>query len=159
MMLAGTDPCFDASQTCHEHADCVPADQSFRCVCRAGYRGNGMDCQGNCFVFSMIQNVYISELITILAIGAILTNVQKQVIICPTGYNQNKCFWYLCSLGVWVFWFVSSRWQFSIYSRVAGYSFSSQICLLFQRKIISDTIWISFIVTVNIKPKNMIIQP
>ena len=67
-------------------------------------------------------------------IGAILTNAQKQVIICPTGYKQNKCFWYLCPLGVWVFWFVSSKRQFSIYSRVAGYSFSTQTYLLFQRK-------------------------
>ncbi|KAL8607394.1 hypothetical protein ACOMHN_024419 [Nucella lapillus] len=41
----GSDPCAHASQTCHVHADCVPADESFRCVCRSGYQGNGMDCQ------------------------------------------------------------------------------------------------------------------
>ncbi|KAK7103484.1 nidogen-like [Littorina saxatilis] len=44
-VMTGSDPCFDATQTCHEHADCVPADASFRCVCRAGYKGDGMDCQ------------------------------------------------------------------------------------------------------------------
>ena len=37
--------------------------------------------------------------------------------------------------------------------RVAGYSFSFQTCLLFQRKIIFDIIWFPFIVTVYIKPK------
>ena len=43
--------------------------------------------------------------------------------------------------------------SFQIYSRVEGYSFSSQTCLLFQRKIIFDIIWFPFIVTVYIKPK------
>ena len=43
--------------------------------------------------------------------------------------------------------------QFNIYSRVEGYSFSSQTCLLFQRKIFFDIIRFPFIVTVNIKPK------
>ena len=61
-VLAGTDPCFDASQTCHEHADCVPADQSFRCVCRAGYKGNGMDCQGNCSVFKVKVTVKVKNI-------------------------------------------------------------------------------------------------
>ncbi|XP_076463392.1 nidogen-1-like [Babylonia areolata] len=44
-VLTGSDPCVDATHTCHEHADCVPSDQSFRCVCRAGFQGSGMDCQ------------------------------------------------------------------------------------------------------------------
>ena len=47
----------------------------------------------------------------------------------------------------------ASRRQFNIYSRVEGCSFSSQTCLLFQRKIIFDIIWFPFIVTVYIKPK------
>lgn len=44
-VMSGADPCSVAMQTCHEHADCLPSDQSFRCVCRDGYQGNGMDCQ------------------------------------------------------------------------------------------------------------------
>ncbi|KAK7504328.1 hypothetical protein BaRGS_00004632, partial [Batillaria attramentaria] len=44
-VMSGADPCFDAAQTCHEHADCVPTDGSVRCVCRAGYEGDGFDCQ------------------------------------------------------------------------------------------------------------------
>ena len=42
---------------------------------------------------------------------------------------------------------------FNIYSRVEGYSFSSQTCLLFQRKIIFDIIWFPFIVTVRTQTK------
>ena len=47
----------------------------------------------------------------------------------------------------------ASRRQFSIYSRVEGYTFSSQTCSLFQRKIILDIIWFPFIITVDFKPK------
>ena len=38
------------------------------------------------------------------------------------------------------FYMSASRRQFNIHSRVEGYSFSSQTCLLFQRKIIFDII-------------------
>lgn len=44
-VMSGSDPCFDAAQTCHEHADCVPSDGAVRCGCRAGYEGDGLDCQ------------------------------------------------------------------------------------------------------------------
>ena len=57
------------------------------------------------------------------------------------------------------FYMSASRRQFNIYSRVEGYCFSSQTCLLFQRKIIFDIIWFPFIITVDIKPNIiMIIQ-
>ena len=68
----------------------------------------------------------------------------------PTVLNQRK------ELLQWLyplnklknfFYMSASRWQFSIYSRVEGYSFSSQTCLLFQRKIIFDIIWFPFIVS------------
>ena len=51
------------------------------------------------------------------------------------------------------FYMSAFRRQFNICSRVEGYSFSSQTCLLFQRKTIFDIIWFPFLVTVYIKPK------
>ena len=48
------------------------------------------------------------------------------------------------------FYLLASRRQFNIYSRVESYSFISQTCLLFQRKIVFDIIRFPLIFPVNI---------
>ena len=40
------DPCREASQTCSPNADCVPHRDSYRCLCKEGYSGDGQSCQG-----------------------------------------------------------------------------------------------------------------
>ncbi|CAG5121406.1 unnamed protein product [Candidula unifasciata] len=44
-LFAGTDPCSEASQVCAENADCVPLGDSYRCVCKTGYSGDGRLCE------------------------------------------------------------------------------------------------------------------
>ena len=31
---------------CHEKARCVDTYQSFKCICKNGYSGNGVECNG-----------------------------------------------------------------------------------------------------------------
>ncbi|GFO27398.1 nidogen-1, partial [Plakobranchus ocellatus] len=44
-LLAGPDPCAEAAGVCHEKADCVPHQRSFKCICKAGYSGDGKFCE------------------------------------------------------------------------------------------------------------------
>uniref|UniRef100_A0A0B7B8A8 Nidogen n=1 Tax=Arion vulgaris TaxID=1028688 RepID=A0A0B7B8A8_9EUPU len=46
-VFAGADPCSDASKICDENADCVPEGESFRCVCRSGFAGDGRSCEAD----------------------------------------------------------------------------------------------------------------
>ena len=83
-------------------------------------------------------------------------NILYQKIFSLTVLKQRKkLLRRLYPLNEWFFFFYmsASRRQFNIYSRVEGYSFSSQTCSLFQRKIILDIIWFPFIITVDFKPK------
>lgn len=43
--IVGTDPCKDASYNCDSNADCVPHSDSYRCLCKPGYRGDGVRCE------------------------------------------------------------------------------------------------------------------
>ncbi|XP_048259530.1 nidogen-1-like [Haliotis rufescens] len=44
-MLTGSDPCRDAAQNCAAEADCIPEGETYRCVCRQGYSGDGGTCE------------------------------------------------------------------------------------------------------------------
>ncbi|BFZ12302.1 hypothetical protein BsWGS_15341 [Bradybaena similaris] len=44
-LFAGTDPCAEASQICGENADCAPLGDSYRCVCKNGFSGDGRSCE------------------------------------------------------------------------------------------------------------------
>lgn len=44
-VFAGSDPCYNAAQKCSAQAECVPNGESYQCVCRSGYRGDGSTCQ------------------------------------------------------------------------------------------------------------------
>ena len=40
-----------ASNPCHEQADCTEELGSFKCVCKAGFNGDGLSCNGNYHLF------------------------------------------------------------------------------------------------------------
>ncbi|XP_067681271.1 nidogen-like [Haliotis asinina] len=43
-VLTGSDPCRDAAQNCAADADCIPEGETYRCVCRQGFVGDGGTC-------------------------------------------------------------------------------------------------------------------
>ena len=45
--LVDSDPCRESRQVCSPYADCVPERGSYRCLCKEGYTGDGLRCQGN----------------------------------------------------------------------------------------------------------------
>lgn len=51
--------CVDGEFPCHENADCTNTDGSYSCMCKEGYAGDGMDCNGECHVSSMECTVLI----------------------------------------------------------------------------------------------------
>ena len=44
-MLSDVDECENGSSNCDENADCINTIQSFNCVCKRGYSGNGQTCE------------------------------------------------------------------------------------------------------------------
>ncbi|PVD26094.1 hypothetical protein C0Q70_13762 [Pomacea canaliculata] len=44
-VFTGTDACLEAELNCHEHADCIPSDDTYRCICKPGFDGSGIDCR------------------------------------------------------------------------------------------------------------------
>ena len=40
------DECASMPGPCDEYADCADTDGSYNCTCRAGFTGNGLQCEG-----------------------------------------------------------------------------------------------------------------
>ena len=46
-MIVDIDECTENLDNCHEKADCTDLEGSFRCTCKSGYEGDGVDsCNG-----------------------------------------------------------------------------------------------------------------
>ena len=41
--------CNDRKHECDTGADCIPTEDSYKCICRRGYTGDGFACYGNWF--------------------------------------------------------------------------------------------------------------
>ena len=48
--------CTQSSHNCSHNARCQNTVGSFRCICNNGYTGNGTQCTGLCFLFSLPFN-------------------------------------------------------------------------------------------------------
>ena len=49
-LYSDVDECKNVTlNNCNENADCLDSEGSFRCTCREGYAGSGVDCQGKCY--------------------------------------------------------------------------------------------------------------
>jgi len=46
------------SARCGANADCIPEGRSYRCACRAGFKGDGQVCRGmlSCFIVGLCAN-------------------------------------------------------------------------------------------------------
>ena len=50
MISLDVDECENVTlNNCDENADCLDTEGSFTCICREGYTGSGVDCQGKCW--------------------------------------------------------------------------------------------------------------
>ena len=49
-LYSDVDECKNVTlNNCNENADCLDTEGSFTCICREGYTGSGVDCQGKCW--------------------------------------------------------------------------------------------------------------
>ena len=44
-VISDQDECESGSHQCHSHAACLNTEGSYKCQCKAGYRGSGFTCQ------------------------------------------------------------------------------------------------------------------
>ena len=51
-MLVSADPCAEGSDGCHIDAICQTTQGSYKCTCKAGFKGDGKHCEGNVSAFS-----------------------------------------------------------------------------------------------------------
>ena len=55
------DECVEATDKCSSDADCVDTHGSYDCECQAGYRGDGIYCEGlhffNYLIVVLISNI------------------------------------------------------------------------------------------------------
>lgn len=45
------DPCAEGSDGCHIDAICQTTQGSYKCTCKAGFKGDGHHCEGNIILF------------------------------------------------------------------------------------------------------------
>lgn len=46
-MWISADPCAEGSDGCHIDAICQTTQGSYKCTCKAGFKGDGKHCEGN----------------------------------------------------------------------------------------------------------------
>ena len=46
LLFSDIDECSQGTDNCHEDADCMNIKGSFRCRCKTGYAGSGVNCTG-----------------------------------------------------------------------------------------------------------------
>jgi hypothetical protein len=73
------DECSVGSHNCHDNATCEDIDGSFTCTCKAGYSGDGTDCQGECFLLNLSGKNN----------GFKLGSIHSCKLLEPTGHIQN----------------------------------------------------------------------
>ena len=49
VLLLADSSCVTGAHDCHEHAKCQPTKRSYKCICKAGYLGDGRRCKGETF--------------------------------------------------------------------------------------------------------------
>lgn len=56
LLLSGTDFC-SRGHDCHLNATCVNLDTRYACQCRAGFHGDGRECEGKSVLIYVLLNM------------------------------------------------------------------------------------------------------
>ena len=52
------DECAQGLDRCHEHAMCTNTRGGYTCECRAGFTGDGFNCQGGCRIETTASRIW-----------------------------------------------------------------------------------------------------
>lgn len=60
------DECESYTDSCHEYATCTNTEGSYSCTCDAGFRGDGISCEGNYEIASFLNKQFSISLFSLL---------------------------------------------------------------------------------------------